>query len=277
MKHEDKAAARAKLEQLCAQWAALGPEDQGRKLDMENEIFILAYELFPGRESEIGTVFLNDWKHFDAAKGSAYGFFSARISLRQKDAYRDQKAYEDHTVTDTVQMDGDQSESLLENLPAGPGAGPEERLDLDDTARELLSVILNLRGHLQGRANNPARHNYFRMFFTDSVASSLHDGTPPPVFIKRERDLFTALKLEFLDFFMRETCRSVADICRSPLKPYGALVEGRGMEETKLPLPGDVYVSYLSRVENTKVRAPAVSQQRQMYREELKKWLGIQD
>lgn len=277
MRHEDKTAARAKLEQLCARWAALGPEDQGRKLDVENEIFLLVYQLFPGRESEIGTVFLKDWKHFDPAKGPAYGFFSARISLRQKDAYRDQKVYEDHTVADTAQPDDGRGESLLEGLPAGAGADPGERLDLDDTACEFLSVILDLRSHLQGRANNPTRHNYFRMFFTDSVAAGLHDGPPPPVFVKRERDLFTALKLEFLDFFMEENCRSVADICRSPLKPYGALVEGRSMEETKLPLPGDVYVSYLSRMENTRVNVSAVSQQRQIYREELKKWLGIQD
>lgn len=275
MKRADKEAAKARLEALCAQWAALGPEDGSRKLSLQGEIFELVFDLFPNpkQRDEIAAVFLGDWKGFDPAKGSAYGFFSSRLSLRAKDTYEDKKKYQDRIVSDTVQTDDGEDISLLANLPAGARSDPEDALQLDATACELLIGILDLPQRLRGRANNPTRHNYFRMFFTDGIAASFHQNTIPEIYLRRERDLFTAMKEEFLDFFMRDRCRTVETICRSPLKPYGDLVEGRGTEETKLPLPGDVYVSYLDRMEHTKAGLSAVSQQRTAFEAEVRKWL----
>lgn len=275
MRQADKENAKARLEALCTRWAALGPEDQGRKLDLENEIFMLVYDLFPGEENAeaVSEVFIQNWKHFDPAKGSAYGFFAGRIRWRKNDRYEARRKDEENTVPDTVPAGGGEDISRTANLPAGPGSDPEELVKLDGALCELLSLILDLRTRLQGRANNPARRNYFRMFFTDNVAAGLHDAPAPDIFARRERDLFAALKLEFLDFFMAESCRTVSELCASPLKPYGALVEGRDMVETKLPLPGDVYVSYLDRVEHTKAGLSAVSQQRTAYEAEVRKWL----
>lgn len=264
---------RDRLEELCTRCAALGPEDEAARADLQERIFELVFRLFPKKEDEIIEVFMGDWQHFDPAQSTAYNFFSSRIAFRRKDAYKKQKREQDRTVPDTVQTDDGEEGSRLANLPAGPGSDPEELLILDDTACELLTGILELRQRLQGRANNPVRRNYFRMFFTDNIVTYLHRGPMSEGLCRRERDVFAAMKEEFLDFFMGERCRTLPDICRSSLKLHGELVEGREMEETRLPLPGDVYVSYLGRVEHTEVGANTVSQQKTQYLQEVRKWL----
>ena len=133
--------------------------------------------------------------------------------------------------------------------------------------------MLELPERLHGRANNPTRHNYFRMFFTNDIVTYLQSGPSVKEFQRRERDLFATMKLDFLDFFMREECRTVPAVSCCPLKLYGELVEGKAMEEAELPLHSDVYISYLDRVEHTKVGHSAVSQQRTAYKDELRKWL----
>ena len=69
----------------------------------------------------------------------------------------------------------------------------------------------------------------------------------------------------FLDFFMARECRSVHEIYVGQLKPYGVLVEGKPMHEPKQPLPNDVYLVYLDRLEHRQVKASALSNQRTAY------------
>ena len=60
---------------------------------------------------------------------------------------------------------------------------------------------------------------------------------------KRQRDIFEAMCIPFLDFFMRDICRSLEEILASDLKLHGEMVEGRAMERPEQPLPNDVYSS----------------------------------
>lgn len=268
----DKAALQAALEDRYREWAALGPEDSGRKLAALSQLFELVYALFPGHGDEINTIFIGEWNSFDPSKGSLYGFFASRIRLREKDTYRREQTL--HQRAAGALDTGEEELNALDTLPAGPGSDPEDQLRLDAAACELIAAILDLPQRLQGRAANAVRCGYFRMFFTDNIATYLHQSPPPEVFRRRERDLFAALKIEFMDYFMAERCRSVEEVCACPLKLYGQLVEGRPMEETRLPLPGDVYISYLEREEGLKASSATVSQQRQAYLREVEKWLA---
>ena len=267
MSRQDQPNMRETLETLCAQWAALGPEDTGKKLDVQSQIFEIVFDLFKGREDEIVTVFLNDWQKFDPARGSAYDFFSVRLRYQKLNAYRKQKTHQDRTVTKLIQLDSGEEEDPTDRLPAGWDSDPELLLMFDAAACELLIGILELPKRLQGQANNPTRHRYFRLFFTNNAVTCLHGFGVPESWLRRERDLFAAMQEEFLDFFLRERCRTIPDVCRSPLKLHGELVEGQRMEETELPLPGDVYASYLNVGENT------VSQQKKFYLQEVRNWL----
>lgn len=306
MKRIDKVGLRENLDRLGVAWARLGPEDEGVRSKMQEEIFCMACELYYNCTDEITTVFLNDWPKFDPEKGSLSGFFAARINLRGKDTNRwnrsERQVWETDPVTgkkkrvyrSAIVQEGDSSEdggsSLQDavqadrwtesggNFSTGSQDDPERRVRLDETTYELIIAMLELPRRLQGRANNPTRLNYFRLFFTNGVATYLHHALSPEEFQKRERDLFAVLKLEFLDYFMANLCRTAADICYSPLKPYGALVQGKPMDkETELPLPDKVYISYLDRVEDQEaVKPSAIDGQRKEYKKFLCGVLGIQ-
>ena len=62
---------------------------------------------------------------------------------------------------------------------------------------------------------------------------------------KRQRDIFEAMCIPFLDFFMRDICRSLEEILASDLKLHGEMVEGRAMKRPEQPLPNDVYRQYM--------------------------------
>ena len=130
----------------------------------------------------------------------------------------------------------------------------------------LLSLALCFPERLSGRAKNPQRLNYFRMFFTDSVVDILHQNLETRPFVAHERDLFHAIKLGFLDFFMQQVCRSVPEIKSCGVKHYGALVDGRPDAAPGHPLPNDVYMTYLNTVEGSTIKSPGtISNQRAEY------------
>lgn len=93
-------------------------------------------------------------------------------------------------------------------------------------AYECLSLMLDLPNKLQGKANNPEKINYYRMFFTDGVTDYVR-SSGGQVFFAHEADLFQAAKLPFLDFFLDRVCRTVPRLASSETRPYGQLVEGR--------------------------------------------------
>ena len=167
-------------------------------------------------------------------------------------------------------------------------AGESERIDLvrqeeeggSDTGVmlnaamvELIALMLRLPQELRGRANNPQRLNYFRMFFTDSVADIAQNQEGISSLEERERDLFQVLQLAFLDFFQTQTCRTVAQLRGSRNKPYGQLVPGRPMTDPGHPLPNDVYCAYFEGREGTRIGASALSNQRAAYKELLEGYL----
>ena len=147
-----------------------------------------------------------------------------------------------------------------------------EELFLDERAYECLSLMLDLPNKLQGKANNPEKINYYRMFFTDGVTDYVR-SSGGQVFFAHEADLFQAAKLPFLDFFLDRVCRTVPRLASSETRPYGQLVEGRPDEPVEQPLPQDVYRSYLAREEGRRAGLSAISQQRTAYRAFLKRML----
>jgi hypothetical protein len=160
---------------------------------------------------------------------------------------------------------------LLEDSTSGDGS---DNLLLDALAYKHLSLMLNLTSHLDGKSNNANRINYFRLFFTDDISKFLREDVTPQVYILRESELFQVMKSTFLDYFLEEQCRTVPALVRSTLKPYGVLVEGRPMESVKQPLPLDVFVAYLNRIEHSSVRRTStISQQKGFYYAFLKEQL----
>ena len=81
---------------------------------------------------------------------------------------------------------------------------------------------------------------------TDKLVEILHGDHDSGPFEAHERELFeSAVKTEFLDYFMTRNCRRVLTLRDCPVKPYGDLVDGRPMKHPGHPLPNDVYLTYI--------------------------------
>lgn len=76
------------------------------------------------------------------------------------------------------------------------GREATQRLNVDESLCELITLILLLPQRLSGQANNPVKIKYFRMFFTDSMVLSVHTMEMEYLH-KRQRDIFEAMCIPF--------------------------------------------------------------------------------
>lgn len=270
---------REKLNRLGEEWYRMpeqGNEDARQAL--LEEIFILAYRMFPNLEDVISDFYVKRWKEYNPDKGPLYGFFRYRLEKHRTAVERrdyDGKPEKEidevtgkerpvkirHTsLSNPIGEDGDS----LADLQRGDANVDDSGMMIDELVLELMTIMLDLKGHLDGRAGNPQKINYYRLFFTDGIVHAIR-GQGAEAFVRRERDLFRVIKESFLNFFMSSPCGSVEDILAAGLNPYGQMVEGRPMEPPKQPLPNDVYTTYLRQVEHYTATAQAVSQQRTAY------------
>ena len=276
------------LNRLGKEWYEAEPQE---KVSLASRIFEMAYKLFPRYGDVLGEFFLQDWPGFNPEVMSLHSFMTQRLEYRHKTAEHTDR--EEHRLT---KEDGTRAwvSSQSFNAPFGedeegneatladlykderPGAEGINALIYNDTAVQFLNLALSLPERLNGRANNKSRLTYFRMFFTDNVVEILHKGLDEAPFAAHERELFGgAMKTEFLDFFMAAICRRVREICLTPEKPYGEMVEGRPMEPPEHPLPIDVYLTYLKDWEGLVIHAAStISNQRNAYAQFMRESLG---
>ena len=231
----------------------------------------------------------NELRYFDPARGSAFKFCMTRAVKRSEDArYKDEgrNRYRDEngklvrrpradSLDRPLNADGEEEYTLGDVLADESGAHDAVALtETEDMALRYVELCVRFEELLEGRQRNPQRIGYFRLFFTDSSVTAIKRSLEQAVFRSREQELFRAMKLPFLDYFMSRTCRDVAAVCAAPLRLHGELVAGQSMEETKLPLPEDVYLSYLNKVERYPVKGvSAISNQRKEYEKFLALWL----
>lgn len=284
MSKETKDALWERLEALVIQWKALGEGDDAVRLKLNVEMSEILGKLYPwdnAKWANIGAFWRADMPKFDPAEGTFRSFMEARLELRKQDAKRKesgmhrktviengekvQKWVQDESLNAPASPDGEDTREKIDELSDSAAPSPQARVDAREMAGALLSLILDLPTKLHGQANNPARVRYYRMFFTDEATDIIARGGGA-FFLRHERDLFRAMYLAFLDFFMAASCRTVAAVERAHLKPYGEMVPGRPMEEATQPLPIDVYTQYL-RTEGVELRSDAtISNQRDAYR-----------
>ena len=115
-----------------------------------------------------------------------------------------------------------------------------------DSMLRLATIVLSIR-----ERKNGTQDTYFRIFFTGDVITLLKKEAEQELvraFVCRERDLFRAMHLEFLDFCMDRRCRSIPAIVLTPLKRFGELVEGKSMSrEPTLPLKNQVIQVFIEK------------------------------
>lgn len=267
-----------KLDELAEQWYALPAEgNEARKQAMAERLFAGVMALVPERWLDaLGSFWLKDWNKFDPGKGTFSGFVNMRLRrCAEEQGHEDRNeqrqtriepgAGENKTqwvnrAASLNALTGDEWESEVGELISDPA----QNLDRLTEGMLLVALVLNLRKRLLEEQGEQGR--YFPLFFTGGVTDLVQHEEILGLDAGEEREIFAAMRLPFLDFFTRQECRSLAAIRKTAMKPYGELVEGRPMEETDLPLPGDVYIAYLNVVEQYKVSPAAISRQRMAYR-----------
>ncbi|MEG1683004.1 MAG: hypothetical protein RR295_04180 [Oscillospiraceae bacterium] len=270
---------REKLNQLGAQWnAAQTPGNEAVRQAVEFEIWNLVFQIYdrPEQADQLGEMWEREWPKFDPDKGSLTSFLDYRFKMRERDQQRSNARAAEKCGSLDAKISGDGENEItggefLADAPAEDAFLLQERLDAE--AFGWTALILGLPRRLQGRANNPIRLNYFRMFFTDSFSNFLRKEAEPTRYVAHERDAFQAMKLPFLDYFMDRPYRAILELAEGHLKSYGDLVDGRPMTEAKQPLANDVFIAYLGRLESYQANASAVTQQRQEYRKFMKEIL----
>ncbi len=279
------------VDKLAEEFFALKREgNEGAWQSKALELFSLVMELsYHKYDDALGELWLEVDK-FDSSKGKFSKFVLSRLNYRSKDirdkdfgvqtkdevdeATDERKKKKKYPVSLNApqakeEADGTPLEDRLEgNLPT-----VYEKMLNEDALLEAVTLMLNLPARLQGKANNPIKANYYRMFFTDGISGYIRSEFDLPE-IKRERDLFDAFKLPFLDYYMAKKCRTVSELRYCNLKPYGEVVSGRTVkDELEQPLPNDVYIAYLKAVEQYSATAPALSMQRKEYQSFMREYL----
>ena len=274
-----------RLNRLGEQWSAV-KDDPDKRTRLQEEIFTLALSIFGKFRVKNTNASLmegivefieKDWPQFDAAKGSLYSFFQTRLYNRAVNEYRRQHrktdAFSHADSLDTPAFPGEETDAV--SLLDQRGTTDEYPSLHGSRIPELMAVIIHFPERLHGRAKTQERINYFRMFFTDGVSDALRKGDLEPEDISHERELFEAMKTEFLDYFLSACCRTAAEIRDCPPKAYGELVPGRPMTPPKRPLPNDVYVMYLNVSEGKALKSEAtITNQRNAYKSFLRELLG---
>ena len=273
-----------KVDALGSELGTLDPvQDRDRRLALEGELFGLLLSYCDEKQKTyIGRFYEQFRKSYDPAKGPLSHFFKRTMSLLKRTQQQEDRAavrrsrtdpdtgekireYEYHSsLNQTV---GENADTELQDFLPDDGAdSAEDHLIHDDLAAEAVSLMLSLPQRLHGRANNPTRLEYFRMFFTDGMVGHVQRTEEGRRLQKHERDLLEALHLEFMDFFMLRQCRTVPQIALCPRHLHSELVEGKPQKRLTDPMPADVYKAFRAK-QGKSASDAAVSNHRKAYRE----------
>lgn len=279
----------ARLNEAVLQWKSLPREGNGAALAaLRNEIWILAFELFDPRTENFRSKGANTDRELERAtmifldvfeevmekylpeKGHFSNFLCFLLKRRLVSAYETDKIHspEGDSIDDITEADDG---SIIGGpTPAAPeDQEPEVRVMLNDLFAELTAMILNFSERHSGQSNNESRKMWYRLFYTEDMTLA---AQTVELSTSHERDIFAAMKLPYLDYYMGKKCRTLRQLAHTSLKPYGEVVPARKgqREETPLPLPADVSLSYLKICENISAGSSARSNQMKPYRAEIR-------
>lgn len=242
-------------------------EDDAVRRDLQEKVAVGLMQTLPEYDlAVLDLYFINGFRNYDPARGKFEHYTRAVLKkIREKQKRKEEKWAQNISLNTSISEENETKWIDLQEDRSLPAL--EDRLMAEETAAQLIAIILQLPQRLRGQANNPDKINYYRLFFTDGMAQAILENGEE-IYIAHERDLFKAMKLPFLDFFMAEICRSVHEIYIGQLKPYGAMIKGMPMSEPRLVhghLPYDIYLAYLKEVENRQKTDSTLSNQRAAY------------
>lgn len=260
---------------------------------LKNELWILSFELFdptvesfrekgPNKDRELQRasmvfldVFVEACAKYEPSKGPFTNYLSYLFKRRLVNAYEKDciSAPEGESINNEKEDENGISKAGPE--PVAPASDePEENAVFHSYLAELTAMILNFSKRHKGKANNKEhrRRMWYQLFYTENMTMA---ARTEKLSLRHERDIFAAMKLPYLDYYMSKICRTIDALANTPLKPYEEVVPARKgkIEETELPLPADVSLTYLRVCENISVKKNTRSRQLKNYKDEIKAML----
>lgn len=236
---------------------------------MRNELFLLSFILYDDHdhtEAFLDSV-LEALEKYDPEKGPFSHYLKFLIGRRNTDAYRKQKRHAPDADSLDATFSEDNSLSLEDVVSDRMAEDPGQIGRLEGKLADLTAQILNFSQRHTGRSANETRRSWFRMFYTEDMTLVAREGVRT---LLHERDVFTAMELDYLDYYMTKTCRRMKTLGVTRLKSYHEVVpEREGMEETPVPLPADVSLAFWQYCRGEKKGASARSEQYKAYKQEL--------
>ena len=271
------------LNQAALQWKTTPPEGNEAVIEsLRQQVFILSFELFDRkfRRTKNGewveadpkvfmTAFEEAIQKYSPDKGKFCNYLSFLLQKREYDQLDSDSRHAPwaESLDGLISASEDGGRTLGDLTPAAAGV-PDSGIMFEALYVEMAALVLNFARNHTRRQANESRRNWYRIFFTEDM--TLTYKTKSYAF-SHERDIFDAMLLPYLDYYMSRPCRTGMEIACTPLRPYGEVVPARegGGEETKVPLPADVSLAYLSLCEGVSATAGARSNQLKFYREEV--------
>lgn len=259
------------LNEAARRWKSEGLSD-GERIALSMRVWELAFELLDDKNKSTAFVeaFAEACERFDPAKTEFYNYLVFLRGKRRKDAYKAQKIHApDENNSDSLDAPiSEENELTLEDVvPDKKARDAGEFSHLNGKLAELTAMILNFAQRHTGKSANETRRRWYRMFYTEDVTWIVREEC---MGLQRERDVLTAMELDYLDYYMVKKCRCLEAIRIGEMKPYHEVVPTESsMECTSIPLPANVSLAYWERCLREKKSAAARSQQLGSYRKEL--------
>lgn len=269
--------AEKQLNEYGYEYARTPAEDEQRRQELKAHIMSLYFELFDRKynyEMCVVTALKEVLDKYDAEKGPITNYARMLLSGRRGDAYRYNKRhspdmFSDNRLENPIGDDADGGMTLEETLPADESTFVEDPVLDNIGTNDLMGKIIQLVTHLEGRANNPERRNWFRLFFTEGVTCSIKKEGQT---FSQEREIFETIKQPYLDFYMSDVCRTQKKLYQTPLRMYGEIVPGQDCsKEPPLPFHADISLAYLEQCEGKKVGNSTRSNQYIPYKQLIEK------
>lgn len=190
-------------------------------------------------------------------------------------AKRKMRVYEYMKKEAYVSLDeqiSDEAEVSRYEIIKDESEAPEEKVIVNDMANiallQMATAINAMFAHSGvGKKNNPTREKYFRLIYTEKMTHIVKTAELFSEEVKHEKQVMNTCNLEFLDFYMKEICRTISNVNQVPLKMRNEIgIEKKGEEEIDFPFPDKLYQIFFKQYEEKDVSASILSQNRTKFK-----------
>lgn len=251
-----------RLNEIAVQIKTIEPSC-GERANLRNELFLLAFDLYDDTSNAFLDSLLEACKKYEPERGPFSYYLKFLHAKRSKDHVRSDQRHAPNADSLDAAVSDENSLTLGDFVADQNADDPGQISRLDGKLADLTAQILNFTKRHNGKAANETRQSWFRMFYTEDMTLVSKEW---PANLLHERDVFAAMDLQYLDYYMLRVCRKINEISVSPLKPYHEVVSAQeSMEETPLPIKADVSLAFWEICRGVKNGASARSNQHRFY------------